>query len=136
MIMLLFKLNSNKNALMFVVVNRVCMHLLQKPLTDHNASASTSDNPAQLYLQLFPTSISFRTSSVHLTSFSWSPTTCTCCFPSSSTLNLALRFRRSNTWRYKRNCQLWAVQDSRRSSKPLNSSYFSTVDFKKGCINL
>lgn len=51
-----------------------------------------------LHLQLFPTSMSFRTSSVHLTSFSWSPTTCTCCFPSSSTRSLALRFSRSNTY--------------------------------------
>lgn len=52
------------------------------------------------YLQLFPTSMSFRTSSVHLTSFSCSPTTCTCCFPSSSTLSLALRFSRSNTYKH------------------------------------
>ena len=50
------------------------------------------------YRQLLPTSMSFRTSSVHLTSFSCSPTTCTCCFPSSSTLSLALRFSRSNTY--------------------------------------
>lgn len=41
--------------------------------------------------------MSFRTSSVHFTSLSCSPTTCTCCFPSSSTRNLALRFSRSNT---------------------------------------
>lgn len=52
------------------------------------------------YLQLFPTSMSFRTSSVHLTSFSCSPTTCTCCFPSSNTLSLALRFSRSNTYKH------------------------------------
>lgn len=53
------------------------------------------------YLQLFPTSMSLRTSSVHFTSLSCSPTTCTCCFPSSRTRNLALRFSRSNTFRYK-----------------------------------
>lgn len=52
------------------------------------------------YLQLFPTSMSFRTSSVHLTTSYCSPTTCTCCFPSSSTLSLALRFSRSNTYKH------------------------------------
>lgn len=61
------------------------------------------------YLQLFPTSISFRTSSVHFTSFSCSPTTCTCCFPSSRTRNLALRFRRSNTYKHKYNLILYKV---------------------------
>lgn len=52
------------------------------------------------YLQLFPISMSLRTSSVHFTSLSCSPTTCTCCFPSSRTRNLALRFSRSNTLKY------------------------------------
>lgn len=53
------------------------------------------------HLQLFPTSMSLRTSSVHFTSLSCSPTTCTCCLPSSRTRNLALRFSRSNTFKYK-----------------------------------
>lgn len=53
------------------------------------------------YLQLFPTSMSLRTSSVHFTSLSCSPTTCTCCFPSSRTRNLALRLSRSNTFEHK-----------------------------------
>lgn len=53
------------------------------------------------YLQLFPTSMSLRTSSVHFTSLSCRPTTCTCCLPSSRTRNLALRLSRSNTFKYK-----------------------------------
>lgn len=48
-------------------------------------------------LQLLPISMSLSTSSVHLTSRSCSPTTWTCCFPSSRTRSFAFLFRRSNT---------------------------------------
>lgn len=53
--------------------------------------------PVGSYLQLLPTSMSLRTSSVHLTSRSCSPTTCTCCLPSSRTRSFAFLLSRSNT---------------------------------------
>lgn len=72
-----------------------CRYYLQQPFS---SCLTQTMIPPNVHLQLFPTSISLRTSSVHFTSLSCSPTTCTCCFPSSSTRSLALRFRRSNTF--------------------------------------
>ena len=50
--------------------------------------------------RLLPWVISLRTSSTQSTSDSVSPTTTTCCFPSSNTRNLDLPDRRSNTYNY------------------------------------
>ena len=47
---------------------------------------------------LLPCWISFSTSSTVSTDRSHRPTNCTCCFPSSSTLNFALPFNKSNTF--------------------------------------